>query len=598
MKDKPSVKNVITKFTDWRIRHISNKNFIIILSIVVGALGGVASSLMKQLSLLIEEFVESFSHVEFHNYLYFFFPAIGILLTVLYVQIFLKGKLGRGIGNVIFSVARRNGDLPPDKTYSHIITSALTIGFGGSAGLEAPIVVTGSAIGSNIGKLLNLNSRETILLLACGTAAGIAAIFYSPITGVIFAMEVLLIELTIPAFIPLLIASASAAVVSKMLHSRQLFHLITGGWELKAIPIYVLFGIFCGLLSWYTTKVTLYTEDWIKARKGIYLKAILGGLVLGGMIFLLPPLYGEGYPTVESLLHRQYFNLVNNSLFYSFRDITGFLLVFTAVLILFKVMATAITIGAGGNGGIFATTLMMGALFGFFYSKSLNLINPDLHLNETNFVAVGMAGILSGVIHSPLTAIFLIAEITGGYVLFVPLMIVSALAYFIAGYLEPYTIYTKKLAERGYFINRDKDKTVLSLMDLNKLLETDFIKLSPNSCLRDVVALVPKTRRNIFPVVDDQGKLEGILRLDHIREIMFQADQYDCVFVKDLMESNFVAVNIGEDMLSVMKKFEENKVFNLPVVEAGNYKGFVSKSNIFSIYRTLIIEESQPLSTI
>ncbi|MFN6944313.1 MAG: chloride channel protein [Cytophagaceae bacterium] len=581
----------------WRISHISNKNFIILASIVVGITAGLAAILLKALVHRIELFADSFSDVKYHNYIYIFFPTLGILLTVLFVQVFLKGKLGRGLSNVLYSVSRKNGRVHKDKTYTHIITSALTVGFGGSAGLESPIVVTGSAIGSRIGTLLQLNDRERILLLACGTSAGVAAIFNSPIAGVIFAMEVLLIELTVSAFIPLLIASATATVISKLLYNRQLFHLITYGWEYESIPIYIVLGIACGMISAYITKTALFTEDWINAQKGIYSKALIGGLTLGLLIFLLPPLYGEGYSTIENLLNRNYDKLLDNSLFYQFNHLPWFILLFAGILILIKVVATSITIAAGGNGGIFATSMMTGALTGFFISFGLNLTGL-VQIDETNFIAVGMAGILSGVIHAPLTAIFLIAEITGGYFLFVPLMIVAALSYFTSRYFESYTVYTKKLAEKGHLIHKDKDKTVLGHMDMKQILEKDFIRVLPHQSLEDIIPAIKESRRNVFPVVNADEKLLGILTLDRIKVFLFDQDKRKSILVSKLMNTEIPIVEIGEDMNSVIAKFEEHKVFNLAVTEGGKYKGFISKANIFSIYRNLLIEESQPFTTI
>jgi len=582
--------------TRWRIKYISNKNFILLASMIVGIVSGLGAVVMKELAHSIENFVDSFSGVEYSNYLYFISPAIGILLTVFIVQFVLKGTLGRGIGNVIYSIARKKGKVPVDKTYTHIITSALTVGFGGSAGLEAPIVVTGSAIGSNIAQLFHLSAKERILLLACGTAAGISAIFNSPIAGVIFSLEVLLVEMSIPAFIPLLIASATGTVVSKMMHNRQLFHLITEGWEERALPFYILLGLFCGVLSAYITKSTLFTEGWIDKKKSIFWKAVMGGIALGVIIFFLPPLYGEGYRTIEYLMKGQYHKLLDNSLFYGLNNLPAFLLLFTAILILIKVIATSITIACGGNGGIFATSMFTGSLAGFFCSYGLNSIT-NLELNETNFVAAGMAGILSGVIHAPLTAIFLIAEITGGYVLFVPLMIVSATSFFVARYIMPHTIYTKKLMEKGD-IHKSKDGSVLSLMKLDKILEMNFITLTPENCLGDIVKAISQCKRNIFPVIDENGFLKGVLFLDDIREIMFQNEHYTKVFVKDLMKSNYPQVTEDESMNSIMSKFEDHGVFNLPVVKNGIYRGFISRSNTFTLYRDLMIEESKPLGNL
>lgn len=590
-----TISHALKQFTVWRLKHISNKNFVLLVSVLTGVIAGLAAVFLKSLAHHIEDFVAGFNDVTYYNFLYFLFPAIGILLTVLYVQVVQKGKLGRGISNILYSVARKSGDIEPDKTYSHIITSALTVGFGGSAGMEAPIVVTGSAIGSNTAKILNLTDKERILLLACGTAAGVSAIFVSPIAGVIFAMEVLLLELTVPAFIPLLIASATATVISKLLHNRQLFHLITSGWDIAAVPYYILFGILLGFLSVYISRTTLWTEGWIERKKGVLTKALAGGIGLGILIFILPPLYGEGYSTIENLLQGRYDKLVANSLFYEYKTNHWFILLFVATLMMVKVFATSVTIASGGNGGIFATCMLTGALAGFFWSFGINT-SGITHVNETNFIAVGMAGIIAGVIHAPLTAIFLIAEITGGYVLFVPLMIVSATSYFIARYFEPYTIYTKKLAEKGDLISGDKDKTVLNLMDIRKILETDFIPVKPFMSLRELLPIVTSSRRNVHPVLNENGEFRGILTLDTVRGILFDTEKYDNTYVKDLMKSNVVIVHVGEEMYGVMQKFDESGAFNLPVIENGKYIGFISKSNIFTIYRSLLIEESKAMA--
>ncbi|WMJ73005.1 chloride channel protein [Cytophagaceae bacterium ABcell3] len=581
----------------WRTRNISNKNFLILASIIVGIIAGLAAVFLKSLVHFIEGLAAGFGDTSNENYVFFIFPAIGILLTTCYVQFFRNGKLGRGLSNILYSIARKNGRVHRDKTYSHIISSALTVGFGGSAGLEAPIAVTGSAIGSVSATFLGLSNRERILLLACGTAAGVSAIFNSPIAGVIFAVEVLLPEMTVSAFIPLIISSATAAVLSRALHNQQLFHLITDGWEPESVPLYIVLGIFCGLVSVYITRMTHKTEEWIGKNKSIWKKAIAGGFVLGALIFILPPLYGEGYGTIDHLLNGRYENLLDNSLFYDLKNYPWFLLLFGGVLILVKVFATSITIACGGNGGIFATSLMTGALCGFFCVYSANLTGI-VSFNETNFIATGMAGILSGVVHAPLTAIFLIAEITGGYVLFAPLMIVSALAYFTARFFEPHTVYTKKLAEKGVLTDKDKDKAVLRKMGLRRTLEKDFLPVKPNQCLGEIIPVISKSKRNIFPVLDEKDILVGLLSLNQIREIMFKTDMYDKIHVYQIMEKSFPVVEIGEEMVNVVRKFEDYHVFNIPVTEKGVYKGFISKSNIFTTYRNLLIKESEPLSSL
>ncbi len=583
--------DILEKINTWRQRHISNKNFLIVVSIIVGMVAGLAAIVLKTVVHYIQHFVRWVLEDEKFNFLLFVFPLIGILLTVYYVQRFRKGKIGRGISNILISIAKRSSNIERDKTYSHMITSALTVGFGGSAGLEAPIVVTGAAIGSVTAKDLKMNYRERTLLLACGVAAGISAIFNSPIAGVLFAVEVILYEFSIPAFIPLLISSATASVLSNLLYKNQLFFLITKGWHMNAIPFYILLGIVMGLISVYVTRTAIFTEKLFKGKKKPYLKAIIGGVVLGVMIFILPPLYGEGYNSIENILGGHYERLLDNSLFTGFIGNHWFILLIAAIIILVKIIATSITIGAGGNGGIFAPSLFIGALTGFIFAQALSLLGI-IQLTTPNFIGAGMAGALSGVLHAPLTAIFLIAEITGGYVLFVPLMIVSAISYLIAKYFEPYSIYMRKMVEKGLH-KRDKDKIVLNKIKLKTMVETDFVSVKPENTLGELVDKIAHSKRNIFPVLDEDGHLQGVVLLDSIREIMFDHEKYNTIFVKDLMTHPSCILDVNEEMHDVMKKFDTYNSWNLPVTEANKYIGFVSKSAIFTKYRSLLIKQSE-----
>jgi CIC family chloride channel protein len=523
------------------------------------------------------------------------FPLIGILLTVFYVQYFRKGRIGRGVGNILISIAKRSSNIERDKTYSHIISSALTIGFGGSTGLEAPIVVTGAAIGSNTAKDLKMNYQERTLMLACGVAAGISAIFNSPIAGVLFAIEVILYEFTIPAFIPILISSATASVLSNFLYKGQLFFLIAKGWNMNAIPFYIILGILMGLISVYVTRTAIKTEKLFQSRKKPYQKAIIGGTILGIMVFILPPLYGEGYDSIKTLLSGEYKLLLDNSLFSQFASNPWFIVLIAAIIIFVKIIATSVTIGAGGNGGIFAPSLFIGAITGFVFAHSLNLLGV-IELTEPNFIVAGMAGALSGVIHSPLTAIFLIAEITGGYVLFVPLMIVSAISFLIARYFEPYSIYTRKLVEKGIH-SKDRDKIVLNRIKVKNILETDFISIKPDDTLRQLVEQIKNSKRNVFPVLDEYEHLLGVIILDDIRDVMFHQEQYDTTYVKELMTQPPCILDVNEEMHDIMRKFDAYNMWNLPVTEANRYIGFISKSTIFTKYRSLLIKQSKQIYT-
>lgn len=582
---------ILDKINHWRVRHISNKTFLILVSIIVGVVAGLAAIVLKVVVHNIQHFLRYILENPSFNFLLFIFPLIGIFLTVFYVQRFRKGKIGRGVGSILLSIAKKSSNIDKDKTYSHMISSALTVGMGGSAGLEAPIVVTGAAIGSNTARDLKLNYRERTLMLACGVAAGISAIFNSPIAGVLFAVEVILYEFSIPAFVPILISSATASVLSSFLYEGQLFFLITKGWRFEALPFYILLGSLMGLISVYVTRVSIKTEKLFKGKKHPYIKALLGGIVLGLIIFLFPPLYGEGYYSIENLLRGKYSSLLDNSLFTEYSNNVWFLILFAAGIVLIKVFATSITIGAGGNGGIFAPSLFIGAITGFVFAHTINQLG-FIELTEANFIVAAMAGALSGVIHAPLTGIFLIAEITGGYALFVPLMIVSSISYLIARYFEPYSIYARKLVEKGIH-GKDRDRIVLNRIKLKSILESDFIAVTTETTLGELVDKIEHSRRNIFPVLDEFSHLVGVVLLDNIREVMFHHEQYDKVHVKDLMTQPPCVLDIHEEMFDVMKKFDRLQVWNLPVTEGNRYVGFVSKSTIFTKYRNLLIKQSQ-----
>ena len=583
-------KPLLDKIYEWRTKHISNRNFLIVASLLVGLVAAIAAVVLKSTVHGIQHLLELLRAESGNNYLYFIFPLIGILLTVFYVQRFRGGKLGRGIANILYTIVKKSSNVERDKVYSHVITSALTVGFGGSAGLEAPIVVTGSAIGSNTGRDLRMNYKERTVLLAAGAAAGIAAVFNTPIAGVIFAVEVILMEVAIPSFIPLLIAAATAAVISNLLHSEQLFFLITKGWEFKAIPFYILLGICMGFVSVYMSRLTLRIEGFFRSKKKVWQKAVLGGIGLGVLIFQLPPLYGEGYRTIENLLNGNYEILFGGSWYSSFMQSPWMLVVAGLLLVFIKVIATSLTVGSGGNGGIFAPSLFTGAVAGFVFAYFFNLTGI-VALTVPNFIVAGMAGALSGVVHAPMTAIFLIAEVTGGYALFVPLMIVSAFSYFISRYFEPYSIYTKRLAARGLLLTQNKDKNVLARIKLKKLIETDFTPVHPGDTLGQLVDTFANSKRNVFPVLDQHDELIGLVHLENIREIMFQTERYDTTLVSDLMTRPELTIESNESMVDVMKKFEQHNAWNIPVLEDGKYIGFISKSTLLTQYRSKMAKQ-------
>jgi CIC family chloride channel protein len=585
-------KLLIYRFTRQRHHYISDKNFLIIAAIWVGLLAGFAAVVLKSFVHFLQHLLEGGFNVRYENYLYLIYPLIGILLSVVYVKLFHKKVVfDKGLSSIIYAINKKFSNIELHKTYSHVITSALTVGFGGSAGLEAPIAVTGSALGSNTAKNLLMSKADRTLLLASGAAAGISAIFDSPITGVVFAFEVLLTEVSIPAFIPLLIASATGAVVSKIFSDGKIFYLVTDSWNIEAIPFYILLGGLCGFVSVYMIRTTLGMESFLNKRKNPYTKAVAGGIALGVLIFIFPPLYGEGYGITNKLMAGDYKSLFNNSLFFKYQDSTLFLLGFTAVMILVKVFAASITVGSGGNGGIFGPSLFTGSLLGFWFAHGVNYTRVTF-LNEQNFIAVAMGGLISGVLHAPLTGIFLIAEITGGYILFIPLMIVSAMSYFIVRYFEPNSIYTKTLIERGYII-LDKDTALLSELSINSVVENDFSTLNPRQTLRELVATVSASKRNLFPVIDKHNKLVGIITMDDIREVMFKQNLYDKIRVNELMSIPKITVGQAEKMEEVMKYFEEYEVWYIPVIdEDAQYVGFISKTVVLHQYRERLIETS------
>ncbi|MCF6360544.1 MAG: chloride channel protein [Cyclobacteriaceae bacterium] len=585
---------LLHKFLVWRIRHISDRNFLIVLGLFIGIFSGLAAVSLKWTVHFIGHFLMDNKIFETQKLLYIVYPFIGILLTVLISKYLLKEHLGHGITNILYVISKRSSIISRAKMYSRMFTSAITVGFGGSVGLEAPIVVTGSAIGSNIGRLMHLGYKKRTLLIACGAAGSISAIFNSPIAGVIFAIEVLLPEVTIAMFIPLLISSVMGSLTShSILGSEILFSFkLKDEFTINDVPFVVVFAALAGLLSVYFTRTTFYIENLIGKIKSQLSRAAIGGVVLGIIILFLHPLYGEGYTTIKTILNGNASSIFADSIFFEGMNSSLFLVLLMAAVVLIKPVASAVTIGSGGSGGVFAPSLFIGGTFGFLFATVVNMIAGAPVLSISNFTLMGMSGVMSGVLHAPLTAIFLIAEITSGYTLFVPLMLVSAIAYSTTVYFEPYSLYSRSLAKTGDLIPKDKDKLVLGVINLNKIIETDLLKVSPMATLRELVMLVRSSKRNIFPVVNDNGSLVGIVTLDDIRQIMFDTDSYDTMTVEQLMHSPPASVSSQENMQSVMHKFESTGAWNLPVIDHGIYVGFLSKSRIFNTYRNKLRKQN------
>lgn len=592
-QDKSKFSSALMKFLVWRIRHISDNNFLLITAGLIGLLAGLAAVILKSTVHIIIQYLE-LNHTFFSfNYFYLFYPLLGIILTGLVSKYLFKESLGHGITQILYSISKNSSVIRKTRMYSRMVTSAITVGFGGSVGLEAPIVVTGSAIGSNLGRLFHLGYKKRTVLLGCGAAGAISAIFNSPVTGVIFAMEVILTEVKISRFIPLLIASVCGQLVALVLLGEDILFSfrLTETFIARETGYYLVFGAACGLISLYFTRIMYVFEGGIQKIKNDFGRATVGGISLALIILTFPPIYGEGYDTIKSLLQGNSIEVFQHSLFSSLSENQASLIIFLFLILLVKPIATALTIGAGGSGGIFAPSLFMGGLSGYVFSSSSNsLLNTSL--STSNFTLVGMCGVMSGVLHAPLTAIFLIAEITSGYILFVPLMLVSAISFSTISYFEKHSIYTKRLIETGDLIQYDKDQIVLSLIDLKKIVEKDLLIVNPEATLADLVKLVMKSKRNIFPVVNDARELQGIVTLDDIREMMFDEESRQNVIIKTIMQKPPASVSPQEKMQSVMNKFEVTQAWNLPVIDNGEYVGFISKSRIFNAYRKKLIRQT------
>lgn len=580
----------------WREKNVREKRFILLLSFLVGIFTALAALLLKLLIHWIQEFLtENFDTTE-ANYLYLVYPVVGIFLTGLFVRYVVKDDISHGVTKILYAISRRQSRIKRHNTWSSIIASSITIGFGGSVGAEAPIVLTGSAIGSNLGSLFKMERRTLMLLVGCGAAGAVAGIFKAPIAGLVFTLEVLMIDLTMTSLLPLLISSVTAATLSYVVTGQEAmfqFHL-DEPFELGRIPYVIMLGVFCGLVSLYFTRAMNRLEGVFGRLNTPYKKLALGGVMLSVLIFLFPPLYGEGYDTIELLLNgttnADWDTVMNNSLFYGHGNL---LLVYLMLIIVFKVFASSATNGGGGCGGIFAPSLYLGCIAGFVFSHFSNEFDVTAYLPEKNFALMGMAGVMSGVMHAPLTGVFLIAELTGGYDLFLPLMIVSVSAYLTIIVFEPHSIYSMRLAKKGELLTHHKDKAVLTLMKVENVVETDFIAVRPEMDLADMVKVIARSRRNIFPVVDEEGKLLGIVLLDDIRNIMFRQELYHRFTVNRFMTSPPSRLYNTDSMEQVMRTFDDTKAWNLPVVDSeGHYLGFVSKSKIFNSYREVLVHYS------
>lgn len=578
------------RFIIWREHHIKERNFIIILSLIIGVIGGFAAQLLKFLIHTISHFLTLHFSATEANYMYLVYPVVGILITVLFVKYIVKENISHGVTKVLYAISRRKSRLKKRNMYASLIASSITIGFGGSVGAEGPIVYTGAAIGSNVGQAFRLSPKVLMIIVGCGAAAGIAGIFRAPIAGMLFTLEVLMIDLTGMTVMPLLFSSIAGATVAYVLegYSAEFFFTQSEPFMTSRIPYAIILGVVCGLMSFYFTKVMFVMEKMFSSINVQWMKILIGGIAIACLVFLFPPLYGEGYGTINNLLEGNVGKVVDGTFFYVDRDNVWFLALYIAAIALMKAMATSATNGAGGVGGTFAPSLFVGALTGFLFAFILNNIYPELGLSQKNFTLMGMAGVMSGVMHAPLMAIFLTAEMTGGYDLFLPLLIVSALAYLTIQFFTPYSIYTMRLAKRGDLMTHQKDKAVLTLMKVDNLIETDFKAVHPEMTLKEMVDVISISNRNLFPVTDADGYLKGVVLLDDIRNIMFRTDLYRKMHVSRFMSALPDCIEINQPMDKVMEIFDKTNAWNLPVVDNGKYVGFVSKSKIFNSYRRVL----------
>lgn len=593
-KIRDSFERAFMSLLVWREHHVKEKTFVIVLALIVGILAGIAALVLKTLIHFISNLLTAHMSISSGNYLFLLYPVAGILLSSLYVKYVVRDNISHGVTRVLYAISQNKSRLKKHNMYSSVIASSITIGFGGSVGAEGPIVYTGAAIGSNLGRVFRMSPRILMILVGCGAAAGIAGIFKAPIAGMLFTLEVLMLDLTTVSVMPLLIASITAATMAYVFtgYDVEFFFLQSEQFVTARIPFVVLLGVFLGFVSLYFTRTMNMMEKFFRSLGAQWKKIVVGGSILALLVFLFPPLYGEGYTSIVNLLSGQTSSIVNSSIFYNDRDQVWWILGFIAALVMLKSFATSATNGGGGVGGTFAPSLYVGCMAGFFFAYLLNTIF-DLDLSTKNFALMGMAGVMSGVMHAPLMGIFLTAELTGGYDLFLPLLISSTISYGTIKFFEPYSIYTMRLAREGKLITHHKDKAVLTLLKVNNVIENDFVSVKPEMNLKEMVNAISKSSRNLFPVVNDGGELLGVVLLDEIRNIMFRPDLYKRMYVNQFMSIPPARVEVGESMDAVMKKFDDTGAWNLPVVECGKYVGFVSKSKIFNSYRRVLRHYSE-----
>ena len=589
-------KSLLTKFLIWRLKHLPRKQFIYIISILVGFLSGVCAVVIKNLTHFIQDLLQGKLVEEYHTAFYFIFPLIGLSLIFIFVNYLIKTPISQGIPATLFAIAKRKGIMKRFQMYGSFIAAPLTVGFGGSVGLEGPTVATGAAISSNLSRVLHMNQATRTLLIGCAAAGAMSSIFKAPIAAIIFAIEVFSLDLTLVSLIPLLLASVSAIITSYFFFGSDVLlpFAIEDEFGLQDIPLYIILGVVAGFVSIYFTEIFERFQKFFEKISSPLKRLLIGGLGIGILVYFIPPLYGEGFEIINNLVLGNPEKALENNFLNLDTSNSWIVIALLAGLLFFKIVASALTFGAGGVGGIFAPTLFMGSIMGNCLSKIINnlgfLSNP---VSESNFTLVGMTGLMAGVLHAPLTAIFLIAEVTGGYELFIPLMITATISFSITKYFLPHSVYAMELGRRGELITHNKDHAVLTLMDLEDVVETNFVEIYPDMLLEDMVhQAVVKSTRNIFPVLNQEnGMLEGIILLDDLRPVMFDQSLYKEIKASELMQNPSDLIHMDVDkMTDVMKKFEGSGAWNLPVIKNGKYYGFVSKSKVLTAYRRKLIE--------
>ena len=586
---------LLLRFLIWRTKNLTQPQFVMILSALIGFTAGLAAVLIKNFTHFIQFLLEGEFIVRYHHAFYFIFPIIGLTITLLIIKYGLRQPIGHGIPSTLYAISKKKGIMRPVQMYASLITAPLTVGFGGSVGLEGPTVATGASLGSNISRMFNMNQATRTLLIGCAAAGAMSSIFKAPIAAIIFAIEVFSLDLTLASLLPLLLASVSAILTSYFFSGSDIILPFTlkDNFVISDVPYYILLGILAAFCSIYFTRVYFKINDLFKKIESPFKRLLIGGTALGILVYFIPPLYGEGYDVINNLLQEDYLEAMGNTLFSEYMDNFWVVITLLAGLVIFKIIATSLTFNAGGVGGIFAPVLFMGSTMGHCFALFINHLNfLKSPLSVSNFTLVGMAGLMAGVLQAPLTAIFLIAELTHGYELFVPLMITAAISFMITTRSLPHSVYTMELAQRGELITHNKDQAVLTLMDIGQVIEKNFIPLKLGMTLGEIVHKgVVKSNRNIFPVVDEQNNFMGILLLDDIRPIMFDKELYDSVKIDELMQSAPDVIDSETDGVKrIMKKFQDTDAWNLPVVKKNKYLGFVSKSKLLTAYRKKLIE--------